>query len=361
MCDIAAVNCGIKPCFLFDYGPVKPDQMLHLMHDLLQQGLLHHVSQPATFLILEVGGDVLLCNMVALRDHLSRVFNERTIAFTDISKTNKQPKLIDQLDMLNGNIAEILEDLLIFCNSDNENNYEISFPPSLNLTTLVGILLGYPVVYWFSRSNEHEGNSLEINTLLVFKVMAQIRMLRTCQSCDRSNKGTISTDCNISSSHICDKNFKDVTLNAGQETFRHAIYSFSVPENLALQVSSYVETWMDTVMVTSAWREAFQNLQLERNIVFAPAVTLWIFHGSEIKKKQILNETRNISDALNPSSGYFIVFFIFIFILLLLSLLLFTINNYNLMTGVIAYVKDKKTLDIIACFFFVIYIFILLI
>lgn len=274
MCDIAAVNCGVKPSLLFDYGPVKPDQMLSLMLDLLQQGLLHRLSQPTTFLILSVGGDVLLCNMATLCNHLSRVLNEGTNVFTDISKTNTQPKFIDQLDMLNGNITDILEELFIFCSSGSENNCEVLFPSSLNLTTLVGILLGYPVVYWFSRSNEDEGNSLEINTLIVFKVIAHLQMPRVCQCNDKLNKGALSTDSDISSPHICNKNSKEFTSNTGQETFRHAIYSFSVPENLESQVTPCVETWMDNVIVTSSWRNAFQNLHLEKNVVFAPAITL---------------------------------------------------------------------------------------
>lgn len=267
MCDIAAVNCGVKPSFLFDYGPAKPDEMLNLILDLRQQGLLHNVSEPTTFLIISVGGDVLLCNMVVLRDHLTCVLNKRTVAFTDISKTNTQPKLVEQLDSLGGNIPDVLEDILTICNGESENNFEITFPPSLNLTSLVGILLGYPIIYWFNRSNDYDGNSLEINSLLVFKVIVQMRTSCTCQY-------YISKDSHISLSHICDNNSKDITSNSDQEMFRHAIYSFSVPENLAVQVTPYVQTWMDNLSANSSWQEIFYTLQLERNLVFAPAVTL---------------------------------------------------------------------------------------
>ncbi|GAB1598270.1 UPF0739 protein C1orf74 homolog [Argonauta hians] len=273
ICDILAVDCGIKPSFLFDYGCVKSKQVIALIRDFQKQQLLPASSQPCSFFVLSIEGDVLLCNTSILQSHLLQTSQGNRTAIIDISKSNSQAKLLQNINQVDERFSVVFQQIIASCN-DSKEICEIAFPSSLNLTTLVGVLLGYPVVYWFDRSNDTDGNSLVIDSLTVFKLNCHL----LCQQCQRpidkcteipiiKNEQTPSPlQCRQSSS--CEK--LKTSLCKCNEMITHCIYSYSVPEMLTSVSLSYVESWLQDINDSGSWHKCYHYLQLHQNTVYAP-------------------------------------------------------------------------------------------
>ena len=87
-----------------------------------------------------------------IRDHLQD-FVVKPPLVVDVSKSNCEPRpaSLDVYNEVQDMIAAVLEQ--VNCeNQDSAGHASLKADPNWNLTTLYGLLLGFPVVYWFNQT-----------------------------------------------------------------------------------------------------------------------------------------------------------------------------------------------------------------
>ncbi|CAL1527665.1 unnamed protein product [Lymnaea stagnalis] len=232
--DFKMVDHGIKMTCLFDRWLVCAKEMIDFVTSLHNQGL---IKNPIG--VLAVGVDVIIYNEKSFQHTFS--VNISSVLFVDITSTLKQPTLINE-----GKVLKTKEVLIEFlskvCPNDDRtmsvNNMEIS--EELNVPTLFGLLLGYPIVYWYDRS-VGEDNCLTSHSLTLFQV-----------------KGYLSN--------------KDLTKDSSEQS--HVIFSFSAPQNLFHLLTLKVRDWFFQWKECNHWQEVFCEVILKIETVNPQAVCL---------------------------------------------------------------------------------------
>lgn len=124
--------------------------------------------------------------------------------------------------------------------------YCIELPPSVNRTTLYGVLLGYPVIYWYDDAADgYDGGScLSMTPLVVTTATVTFDLKGHC--------------------------------NDGPK--KCEIYSFSIPEALFKLCQEPVDTWCNQITRQFEQRRSvvqrIQTLHFDHRIVVQPAVCL---------------------------------------------------------------------------------------
>lgn len=199
-----AVSCallGIKPVHLVDNLPPDPHKLQQLLQEVLQpcdfasksceQRITSHdqTSHCPQLCILAIEQDVLLLNYTALK--VSRVcgflLTPRPV-FIDITRGILKPKVIDENDIhqIEQSFLDCIEKSILSLESESSKLNGEHIPvihhcchgdhagghgTEVNLCSLFGQLLGYPVVYWFDTS---KGYSLDMEKLVQHCVVARI-------------------------------------------------------------------------------------------------------------------------------------------------------------------------------------------
>ena len=84
------------------------------------------------------------------------------------------------------------------------HHVELKFPAHVNRTTIFGILLGYPVVYWYDTRDETMSNCLGMTPLCVNKVNCLI----TLPDGDCHSNELFSYSFPLSMKHLVEKHIK---------------------------------------------------------------------------------------------------------------------------------------------------------
>lgn len=155
-CNLIAVNIGLKPSYLWDI-PVKLDiyKINQVLSALKASKLLS--ENVVTF---ELSGDYFSCNlkeMENLFDHLSET------KFVDCSLQLNTPKVIENLSGIHQSIKECM---IYIRENANKEYFAMEEKTHWCSPSLYGFLLGYPIVYWSSSTE----NNLSLNPLFLFKV-----------------------------------------------------------------------------------------------------------------------------------------------------------------------------------------------
>lgn len=130
--------------------------------------------------------------------------------------------------------------------SSGDRLYCIELPPSVNRTTLYGVLLGYPVIYWYGDTEDGSdvGGCLSMIPLVVTTASVTFDLK------DRS----------------------DVSLKNCD------IYSFSIPESLFNLCREPVDIWRNQITYLFERRRSavqrIRTLHFDRRTVVQPAVCL---------------------------------------------------------------------------------------
>ena len=119
---------------------------------------------------------------------------------------------------------------------------ELNSKPDWNFSTLFGVLLGYPVVYWYSDI-QHCSNCLSMVPLSVHRVTA--------------NSDDLQTSANLPCAKL------------SEVRREHPIYSFSVPNALVPHLQNSIDDWFKRVRAKS-----HKELKLTCELVTLPSVTL---------------------------------------------------------------------------------------
>ncbi|ESO86923.1 hypothetical protein LOTGIDRAFT_166652 [Lottia gigantea] len=183
--DIQLVDSGIKAAFLFDYSCVTSDVISDFLNDLNASKLLSYIED---LNVIEIALDVLICN----RKQLSKIPWDR-IKFVDISRSNSGSILPADAPELKAT-KEAFEWIL---SHTSDRQLSVEFTDNLvNPTTLFGVMIGYPVVYWYDVSKEN-GAMLSMVPLKCIQIFQQ----------------------------------------------RHLVYSFSLPMDLWLELEHVIQSW----------------------------------------------------------------------------------------------------------------------
>lgn len=223
--NLISVSEGIKPSYLWDIG-VQLD-VAHINYIISVLKLKNLISK--NIYVITVGGDTFISNLDAVRE-MYDCFNSN-YKFIDCSSNLDKPVCIDNLNLLNlkKSFDYLIEKVVAFsCSSDVEDTKHLVFKEDNEkgwcYPALFGILLGYPVVYWSSTSN----NCLSDIDLCIYTVSIQ----------------SINVPCDWTE-----------------------IYSFSVPERLNLP--SHINSWFEKLQLKCG-----HHLKLDQVVTCAENIVL---------------------------------------------------------------------------------------
>ncbi|XP_074078673.1 UPF0739 protein C1orf74 homolog [Macrotis lagotis] len=230
--EVRAVARGLKPAVLYDYNAAGADQVQRYVGELQRLGLL-----PQALHILELGGNILIVNPGQVCQHMQQVLLN-PMTFVDISNFRSLPALC-QLNEL-GDLKNHLTEIMTHLQSLQRNpllpisRSELS-SVGWNLCTIFGILLGYPVPYFF-HPTQGDSNCLAMIPLRVFTTRT------SC--CWLTGLGQIQ------------------------------LYSFSIPESLYPALKDKLDIWRQDLRARFGAQGDFSDLIISNEVVTMPSVVL---------------------------------------------------------------------------------------
>ncbi|KAM7422679.1 hypothetical protein PAMA_010634 [Pampus argenteus] len=229
--QVSAVDLGLKPALLYDSNGASAEQVQQYLN-LLQ--FSHLVSK--SLLTLDLNGNTLIVNPVSLRSNLERLLRDNSVVVINVCHSLEKPAITDR-----GELKSIAQDLLFLLRGfeqlkeDEKPLYVGKKSEEWNLCTVFGLLLGYPVTYWFDQTKSFE-NCLSLTPLMV----------------------TTAT----------------VTWQADTAGHTCCLYSFSVPAVLHNETQSDLEDWNIRLQERFQQQNVLQDLTVCQTTVTLPSVCL---------------------------------------------------------------------------------------
>ncbi|KAG8450900.1 hypothetical protein GDO86_003244 [Hymenochirus boettgeri] len=229
---IIAVDCGLKPCFLYDYSTSGVQQIRSYIKELQHMRIiLGHL------LILNIAENILIINVSEAVSYLQALLHDHDLHLIDVSASLSQPVMFspNQVLEIRTHIADLLDILKQYQHAqpDSVSVDEIQ-SPGWNLCTMFGFLLHFPAPYWFSTVKGFD-NCLSLTPLRHFSVQA---------NCSR----------------ICHQAVQ--------------IYSFTVPECVYQALKLHLEKWTEWLRQTFHSQTDFTDLNIVTDTVILTAVAL---------------------------------------------------------------------------------------
>lgn len=192
---------GYKPAYLWDAN--EPTERA------VAECLRHcRAKYDGVVKALQLGRDVLLCNVAESQRRLAHC--RHAVKFVDVSAQLRSPAVLTSLPAgVDGMLASLELILAQMATLPPESGATVpaDYPCAVwNLCTAFGVLLGYPVVYWFDGGAD-AANCLAMEELNVVRVRS-------------ARQG-------------------DPTEKAGC----HEVYSFSFPLRLSAELGPHVDAW----------------------------------------------------------------------------------------------------------------------
>lgn len=162
-CREIAVNLYLvcrdrKPCLLWDFCDFLVSGVSELCLDLVGEQCV----------ILNLDSDYLIFKRAVMVSHLTNLILKPPV-FLDVGGDKLNPEPCSK--PIVGTVLESVQDLLNVVEKNANSFLSPGVRPGWNLSTMFGILLGYPVVYWFPPTQDK--NCLSNNDLCVFSVSCQ--------------------------------------------------------------------------------------------------------------------------------------------------------------------------------------------
>ncbi|XP_060551730.1 UPF0739 protein C1orf74 homolog [Ruditapes philippinarum] len=233
MMDILAVDKGIKPAYLYDIGQPNGKQLVEFLKDLKEKEFIMNNLN-----VIEIEMDCLIVNTDELKQIVPLIgINERLI---DVSEYLKEPEICGIGDAAKS-IKENLENLIVELDC-----CKVKFLSgcclTCNISSLFGVLLNYPVVYWFDSQDGKGGNCLSMERLTNVKV----------EICCVQRYGQ----------------------NSKERPKSHCLYSFSYPSCLSIICRPFVDQWFHRLRDRVNEQDLFSNVTIKFEEVILEAVCL---------------------------------------------------------------------------------------
>ncbi|KAI3370044.1 hypothetical protein L3Q82_024830 [Scortum barcoo] len=158
---VSAVDLGLKPALLYDSNGAGADQLQRYLSSLRSSQL---VSK--SLLTLDLNGNALIVNPVVVRSNVERLICG-DVAVVDVCHSLERPAIANPCQL-----KSTANDLLLLLRGfkhlkeAKEPHYVGEESEEWNLCTVFGLLLGYPVTYWFDQTKSFE-NCLSMTPLMV--------------------------------------------------------------------------------------------------------------------------------------------------------------------------------------------------
>ena len=154
--NLSFICKGIKPGLLWDLGKINVKMLLEL-RVILQD-----------IFVLDFSGDYFVSSRKCFNKHFQNL--ESNFPFViDISNNLTEPRIATT--ETENKIRKDFRTLVSHINGSDEDVIEIDVGDYSNVTTMFGLLLGYPVVYYYDTGIE--GNCLSNRDLTVYKIGSQ--------------------------------------------------------------------------------------------------------------------------------------------------------------------------------------------
>ena len=176
--DLFVIDVGLKPSFLLDYVSTdfhKVDLAIVTLH---KNGYLKNRLR-----VLQVDNfEIFIFNTTHLLQHLEEVRGNMCL-FINVSTSAKTPRVLHSStsNELVDNIFSCLDAVMSTASTGAlDDPLQINPHNSVNRTTLYGILLGYPIIYWYETKEEamEKGETdtcLSLVPIRVHKLTAQFK------------------------------------------------------------------------------------------------------------------------------------------------------------------------------------------
>ncbi|KAM4588396.1 UPF0739 protein C1orf74 homolog [Odontesthes bonariensis] len=231
--QVLAVDLGLKPAILYDSNGACAAQIKRYLSSLQS---LQLVSE--SLVTLDLNGNSLIVNTGTVRSNLERVLDEDGVAVIDVRHSLEKPAITDSQ---RGELKSVTQDLLLLLGGLQQLE-EAEEPlcvgdkcEAWNLCTVFGLLLGYPVTYWFDQTKSFE-NCLTMTPLVVITASA--------------------------------------TWQADGAGHRCCLFSFSFPAALQEETQSKVEIWKLGLHMRFEQQLVLKDLSISQSSVTLPSLCL---------------------------------------------------------------------------------------
>ncbi|KAM8976787.1 UPF0739 protein C1orf74 homolog [Pelodytes ibericus] len=230
--EILSVDCGLKPCFLYDYNGVGTNQIQSYLKELQHTGFIkEHLH------ILNIADNILIINVTRTISYLNTLLEKTDLSLVDVSAFLSEPVLFKQnnVSQIHSQLTQLLETLKPYQGGQPDTiSVGDTEPVEWNLCTIFGLLLNFPAVYWFDTARGFE-NCLSLVPLRHFSVRAHCAV---------------------------------IGLTKVQ------IYSFTIPESVFCYLQKHLEEWTEKLKMTFLGQKHFTDLEIIEDTVTLTAVAL---------------------------------------------------------------------------------------
>lgn len=226
--QLMAVDLGVKHALLYDCNAASPEQVHLFLNSLPDLGIITNELR-----MFSIDDNIIIFNPATMESYLDELLQNKSLFLIDVCPSRKQPVLTG----IEKRTEEMIKSILgLFRNeSSSVIVVEEKLYDEWNLCTLFGILLGYPATYWFDQTKGF-GNCLSMTPLILCTVQVkwEINDIK----------------------HCC------------------CLYSFSVPEELWVEIESCMKRWIECLRERFNKQTVLTDLCFSRETVSLPAVTL---------------------------------------------------------------------------------------
>nr|XP_015814153.2 UPF0739 protein C1orf74 homolog [Nothobranchius furzeri]XP_015814154.2 UPF0739 protein C1orf74 homolog [Nothobranchius furzeri]XP_054587345.1 UPF0739 protein C1orf74 homolog [Nothobranchius furzeri] len=225
---VSAVEAGLKPALLYDSNGACATQVQQYLSSLQS---LQLVSE--SLFTLDLNGNSLIVNTGAVRLNLERVLRDDSLAVIDVCHSLDQPAVFNSQ---RGELKSVMEDLLLLLEHEEaEKPLYVEKSEEWNLCAVFGVLLGFPVTYWFDQTESFE-NCLSMTPLMVITASA--------------------------------------SWQADGPHHRCCLYSFTLPAALQEETQSKLEDWELRLQERFKQQRILKDLRISQATVSLPSVCL---------------------------------------------------------------------------------------
>lgn len=171
MLDVKAVDLGVKPGYLYDIGPPIGEKLQSFIVELVDETL---ISSQLNIVEVEMDCFIVKADSVQeIRECFEKTdFESLQTKFVDI--TNDSHSVITDNEAIRTDLKEAVNDIAANVVSDRVHHYVLTDTLCCNRTSLFGVLLGYPVVYWFDERKSVVQNVLSMVPLCCVTVNSEV-------------------------------------------------------------------------------------------------------------------------------------------------------------------------------------------
>lgn len=172
-CQIFYVSCNLKTGYLWDQGPsIGHTLLVNVVDDLKNRRLISN-----KIIVVEVSRDAtdgldndLVCSDIFIINKFGLVKRKSSFILVDISAELSQPTKINCTDHRYDDLVNFITDSIP--DDDVDKGLALSIPPSVCGCSVLGYLIGYPVIYWYRRT-ENNQNCLQFLKLKIFQAFRE--------------------------------------------------------------------------------------------------------------------------------------------------------------------------------------------